>query len=497
MEKRPAIARAVSAWGPPLASATLLALAFSSLPLGWLVFVALVPWLRALRELDGKRSWGMGYRFGLLFALTQLGWIGTLAYRWTHSVALGIIPWILASILMAIYYGLMGVLLQRAFKFGVWWLAPVIWSGVEVFRSYIPMFAFPWNLLATPLTQCVPLAQLGHLGGIYLVSAWVLLGNVLLAAGDRFSKETKRKGGIAFGVAAVVSVVMFFLPAKTTNVPVTIAQTGIDMAFGDQSRATQLTFDAFSNAQAVARADKSAFVLFPEGMAGKFDVMPPKLIYPLADDVPMVFGGQLGTDTVYQTAFTWDHGTWQRVFKTRLVVFGEFVPFRDHIPFIARMFSLPDGDVSAGQEGVHPMKVGGRIIGPVICFEGMFPDISYRQELNGATMLTQLSIDDWYMDTSASEQIRQAAIWRSIETGLPLVRTASLGYSMLIDGKGVVRFQAPLRTRSIVTVSVPVSTGETPVWPVFTASLWALITFGVAALVLFFGGPKRVQRSTA
>jgi apolipoprotein N-acyltransferase len=49
------------------------------------------------------------------------------------------------------------------------------------------------------------------------------------------------------------------------------------------------------------------------------------------------------------------------------------------------------------------------------------------------------------MGTIAPDQLRALSVWRSIETGLPLVRSASLGYTLITDSKGRVLSQAPLR----------------------------------------------------
>src|SRR6185436_20490735 len=84
-------------------------------------------------------------------------------------------------------------------------------------------------------------------------------------------------------------------------------------------------------------------------------------------------------------------------------------------------------------------------VGPLICFEGLFPDLAYRQATNGARLLTVISIDDWYMGTAAPEQLRSAAVWRAVETDLPLARAASLGYSLAVDQRGRIMNQAPIK----------------------------------------------------
>jgi len=80
-----------------------------------------------------------------------------------------------------------------------------------------------------------------------------------------------------------------------------------------------------------------------------------------------------------------------------------------------------------------------------------------------------MSIDDWYFGTNAPEQLRDASNWRAIETGLPVVRAASLGYSMVVDQRGRTVSQAPLYgTREVVAeVQVPERPDLFPLLPVF------------------------------
>ena len=52
---------------------------------------------------------------------------------------------------------------------------------MEVFRSYIPGLAFPYGLIANPLWAFPQMIQTAYYGSIFLVGAWVVLINLLLA----------------------------------------------------------------------------------------------------------------------------------------------------------------------------------------------------------------------------------------------------------------------------------------------------------------------------
>jgi apolipoprotein N-acyltransferase len=182
----------------------------------------------------------------------------------------------------------------------------------------------------------------------------------------------------------------------------------------------------------------------------------------------LLFGGQHGKGPTYQTAFGYDVN-WHFADKTRLVIFGEFVPGRSTFPFIAKAFNLAAEDLDASPNGIRSVEVGGIKVGPMLCFEGLFPEVSYQQARNGARMIAVMCIDDWYMGTSAPEQLKAAATFRAVETGLPLVRSASLGYSLALDAHGNSIGELPLKIPGALRVDLqlPKESALFPLIPAF------------------------------
>lgn len=463
-----------SFWAP-VASSALLLLAFPPADLGLLVFAALAPWFRSLR--DEKHPFRSGYLFGIIFSLGQLHWIDVLTAKFTGSAALGLVPWLLASVLMALYFGLFGWLASRCCKRGCPWLIPFVWAGIEVFRSYIPIFAFPWGLLAVPLWPYPAVLQGAHFGTIYLVSAWIAAANLVLA--QVLCDEPYRKwrtGLAAFLLILVGSFVWSNTSYAGANKVVTIGQPAVDMAFGDPRTEDQRLESAVEYLIAVARMQRADVLVLPEGVVRASDGESPRTRFKVDPEVPMLVGGQRGTNPAYQSAFAYD-GKWTHADKTRLVIFGEFVPGRDFLPFL-RAFRLPSGDLTAGSE-LKPLKVRDIPFGQLVCFEGLFPDLAYRQAMSGSKVLAVMSNDDWFLNTPAADQLRAASTFRAIETGLPLVRSASNGYSEAVDARGAIVAQAPLYQRRGLRaeVSLPAERQTFPLLPLFpficVASLFA------------------------
>lgn len=436
------MASARKAW-PIFASTILFQLAFPPFNLGLLVFVALVPWLLSLRESSGREAVRSGWLFGLLFWLVQFHWVQSLTFHWTQDAVLSYVPYLLGPLLAAWYFALFAYLAAKAWQRDAPWLIPIVWAGVEVFRSYVPILAFPWGLAASPLWAYPQLAQLAWFGTVYAVSAWVLMGNLLIARilkGD--SPLRFRNHLFAFVALFVLSFVRLEAPLQGPVKRITIGQLGVDLAFGKPELKDLKVADAVVALYAGAILQKADLLVLPEGLIQAGKSIPPPVTFQVQPSPPVIFGGTRGDGVVYQSAFSYD-GNWRFADKTRLVVFGEYVPFRNVLPFLDS-FQLPGGDLTPGEK-VTALQVGGIKVGPMLCFEGLFYDVAQSQASEGAQLLVQMCIDDWYMGTPAPDQLKQAAVWRAIETGLPVARSASLGYTLAVDQRGRVVVQAPLR----------------------------------------------------
>jgi apolipoprotein N-acyltransferase len=87
------------------------------------------------------------------------------------------------------------------------------------------------------------------------------------------------------------------------------------------------------------------------------------------------------------------------------------------------------------------------VIGPLICYEDAFPEISRELTRNGANMLVNLTNDAWYGVSSAPYQHLAIAIFRAVENRRYMIRATNTGVSAIIAPTGEVLMDSPLFER--------------------------------------------------
>jgi len=150
----------------------------------------------------------------------------------------------------------------------------------------------------------------------------------------------------------------------------------------------------------------------------------------------------------------------KRYDKIHLVPFGEFVPFKQSIPFVYRLLMklTPydyDYTLTAGREyTVFEMPVEDKTFrfGVLICYEDTTPHIarSFALDDNGlkrVDCLLNISNDGWFVrqhndKVLASTELAQhtaICVFRAVENRLSVLRSVNTGISCLIDSVGRIR----------------------------------------------------------
>ena len=176
--------------------------------------------------------------------------------------------------------------------------------------------------------------------------------------------------------------------------------------------------------------------------------------------------------------------------KHHLVPFGEYVPFGDLLSGLG--FSGLAADEGGGfSPGTGPAALN---LGPalgnmlaMICYEAIFPRET-RTDIRPDGML-QITNDGWFGTFAGPQQHFAQARMRSIELGLPLLRSANTGISAVVDGRGRVIAQLPLGAQGAIDSYVPKPEPPTLYSKVGDLPI-ALVLLSILALL----GRRRIRR---
>ncbi len=477
--------------------AGLLALAFAGDDWGLFAWIALVPWLIALRGLPPGPAFMLGWVGGWAATVLTFGWLSAVP-------AFGTVQFVVLGGYVALYPAgwCAGVsMLQRRGR-SLPLFAPVLWVALDGLRHHAGFLALPIATLAQSQQAFPRVLQPAALGGEAMVTGLVVLGNVALASliGRRLGRGEKA----AFATVAV-ALAAGSIALGGDEPPARVTLAAVQPNIGLQERGTEAGRDAvwqrLRRLSHEAVAQGAALVVWPETAVGhpRHDAHLERRLSELSRDLhtPLVIGSsetekfavasaegtQVQARDAYNAADLILPGEPPGVpyRKRRLMPFGEYLPLADDIAWPAWLAPpvAPgrSGDREAGFEAASLR------LGVVICWENLFADLSRGAVHGGAALLVQLTNDAWFAPGRAATQHNAASVLRAVENRVPLVLSSNAGPSLVIDAHGriVARTTRQFDT-GIAVASVAVGHGLTP----FTRyGDW----FTVACLALLAGAP--------
>ncbi|MEV6117383.1 apolipoprotein N-acyltransferase [Streptomyces sp. NPDC052109] len=480
-------------------------LAFPAPSLWWFAYVALVPWILLARSApSGRRAAYDGWSGGFGFLVAVHHWLlpSLHVFIFLIAVLLGALwaPW---GWLVRRFLGEQPAPGRGAVALLV---LPSAWLTVELVRSWQGLGG-PWGMLGASQWQVSPALRLASVGGVWLLSFLVVAVNV--AAAVLISVRESRVPAVASLVATAAATSAAWVWAPRPQVDgqsrIAVVQPGIvagqDSAEKRFAREEQLT-------RRLAGQDVD-LVVWGESSVG-FDLGGrPDLARRIAalsratgaDVLVNVDARRSDRPGIYKSSVLIgpDGPTGYRYDKMRLVPFGEYIPARSLLGWATSVGRAAGEDRRRGTEQVV-MDVGhGLRIGPLICFETAFPDMSRHLAEDGADVLVGQSSTSSFQNSWAPEQHASLAALRAAETGRPMVHATLTGVSA-VYGPGGQRLGPWLGTDASTArvYDVPLAHGITPYvrygdWPVHGALLVLAAlcaTEGIRALRLRRGGPE-------
>ena len=420
------------------------------------MYVALSGWTgTAITGVTARRGFTLGLLTGLVHYAGTVYWTGgTVATFGGLPMPVAIIVAGLLVLYMALFIALAAavsaVMIRRLGSAGLL-LAPAAWVSSEYLRAYL-FGGFPWIPLGNAVVTLLPIAQLASVGGVYVLSWLLATLNACFALAAMSRGRTRLAAAI--GALALIAVASLWGSARINEGRLTRAGSPITVALiqgnipqtekWDPRRAPDI-FDRYLRMTREAARRGAQFIMWPESATPFYfdeDPVSANEVRRLAGeiDAPILFG----TDEIergsparyYNSAFVLDSGgaTAAVYRKVYLVPFGEYVPFGSLLTFVGPLIEA----VSSFSPGdrVTMMPVNGHMATTAICYEVVYPHLIRRGVVQGSELLTTVTNDAWYGDSSAPFQHFELAAMRSIEQGRYLARAANTGISGIVDPYG-------------------------------------------------------------
>ncbi len=423
-----------------LASAVLLWASFppvNAWPLAW---VALAPLLIALdRARSWQAAWGIAYLSGFVFFLMAIGWI-----RFVTVPGL-----VVLSAYLALFFGILGSLhyyiRHRFSSVSTCFLLSAGWVILEYFRSTL-FTGFGWASLWASQADFKSLLPLASVTGAAGISFLVILVNIVLK--ERLVGRLKQNWIVGVVLAALIFIVgwgaVVSAPVNRTSaaIPIAVIQPNISLAEALDSR---LKADLVHRQLELSRrtlAHGPKLVIWPETSFPRFMWDSPELVeeiqsFARENGVYVLFGAVTRKNEQYYNSAVLisPFGAAPVVrSKRHLVVFGEYIPFREKFPILADM--VPIDDLTPGEEDALFDVPGLGKFGVLICFEDTLPEVARRYVRQGAGFLVNMTNDAWYRDSGQPRMHLNNALFRSVENRRMLVRATNTGESCVVDAFG-------------------------------------------------------------
>jgi len=435
------------------ASGVLLALAFPRPSFAFLAWLALVPMLISSRQ----HPFRSGFVTGLVFYGFLLYWLNIVmtTYGRLHPVLSGV-AWLLLAGYLALYFGATTWLawrLRERFSLPVWITFPVVWIGLDYLREFF-LTGFPWGALGYSQLTYLPLVQSADLFGVYGLTGLIVFSNGVIAHALS-TWSTLRK----VPVVAVVCLCLLFtanlgygifklnqpLDQREETLKISLVQGNIDQSVKWNPEWQQKTIDRYLELSGQGVETGADLLIWPES-ATPFYFQDGRenstKIRNFSRDhrVGLLFGSPAyrteGSGfSLLNSAFVLSRegDVLGRSDKVHLVPFGEYVPLKTFFPFIDKLV-VGVGDFSPGT--LTPLDYAGHQLGVLVCYEGIFPELSRSLVDRGADLLVNITNDAWYGRSSAPYQHLSMVRMRAIENRVWLARAANTGVSALFAPSG-------------------------------------------------------------
>jgi apolipoprotein N-acyltransferase len=466
-------------------SGLMLTLSFPPIDLHWLAWISLVPLLISTTGKSLFAALKLGLITGLTHYLTLIYWIALVLSNYGNiNIFISIAIMLFLALYISLYIAFFPIILNF-FKnendiLPIFWGASA-WIALEYLRAHL-LTGLPWCLLGYSQYSIISLIQISDCTGVYGVSFIIVIVNLLmynLFFNLNIKNAKKLVIKTVFTSILIGSVILYgyyalhkktgFETAKE-KIRAALIQANIDQTLKWCPEFQEKTIDIYRKLSKKSACFNPDIIVWPETAVpfffqdmSKFSEEIFKISKVIGTNI--LFGSpaysrEMDKIRYYNRAYVINKDKILGYYdKVHLVPFGEYVPLKKFLPFIHRLV-VASGDFLPGKS-INPIIMGDIKIGPLICFESIFPNISRIHSHHGSDLLVNITNDAWFGRTSAPYQHLSMAVFRCVENGLPMLRAANTGISAFILQNGKIVKKGRLFTEEVLMEEIKCGSNKT------------------------------------
>jgi apolipoprotein N-acyltransferase len=411
-------------------------------------------------------------------------------------------------------------------------------AAIFALTEYLAPELFPWSW-GNAVFALSWLRQLAAIGSVYFVSlvavfltllCWQLLR---VDHSRRFAQRLRAQtAAILLALIGIITgCLLYYLPLRPAagTLRTLVVQTNIGAAPRQKSSDREFATDAMNrlfhqSLDGIILYAPLDLIVWPEASmpfhSADASTESTGIYSPTFDATAEYVSRRSGAALIFQDIWPTESGLFSRLavrpdvgiknyyLKRRLVPWGEFLPFDGIWPSLRNVFpeagryraaselneiTLQPGTVentlrskrqiepelafltsgATVREKLPQPRPGRQYIAkPVICYEALYPaDLRTRT----AQLIVNLSSDAWFGDGVEGHQHASAAVFRAVENGIPMVRAAMSGVTVIADAKGDDIVARSIQNRSQnVFAEIALERRETVFARFGMAAFWAL-----------------------
>ena len=438
------------------------------------------------KELSNNKSFfKYGWCFGLGYFLFSLYWIAISltfdqSFKFLIPVAVILLP-----AFLAIFYGLMTYLFSILYSKNVassFFIFSILFGTIEFIRGSI-LTGFPWNLISFSFSSSIYFIQILSIIGTY---SFNLICISLFTIPAIFILRNSRKEIIVCLFFILVSI-SFLVFGKIRNYNFNSLES-VKNPYTIKAISSNISLDRFYSKQdelkiinelielSAPTKKKPTIFLWPEGIIPDSYVRDMKLYKNLffnnfGDNDLIIMGlnsvEKKGDKNLFfnsMAVFNNKLDLIQNYNKVNLVPFGEFTPFESILSLVGLKTITNEYQSFSRGNTRKPLRIKNNKIDlnilPLICYEIIYSGRLSKDK--NFDYIINISEDGWFGNSIGPKQHFSHNIFRAIESGKYIIRSANNGISAIINPMGNVEQKVEFGSTGVVELSISKSVKLTP-----------------------------------